>query len=153
MISLFQSKNKTRTVSVEEFIDVITQNKDLFRSAGITNIGGINLYHFKNDDGNAQLSYGSLTIVFDRMYRTGTYNGYYVGISTIGTKNDKLQLLFEDEENVGITDNVGTIHKIPMSAFESDIDFFQYTLLNLKYSCTDASLTKLVRFIKEITNE
>lgn len=151
MISWFLSKNKTRSTTCDELINVLVQNKDLMFKEGVTNIGGINLYHFKNEQGAAQFSYGSVTLTIDSVARS--IGRVTIGLSTISTRsNDLLECLVKDE-GVYFSTKKGASEEIPLSAFESEIDFFQYTLLNLKYECSDASLIKLIKFITEFLDE
>lgn len=151
MISWFLSKNKTRSTTPDELVDVLVQNKDLMYKEGITNIGGIILYRFKNDRGEAQFSYGSVTLTVDKVARS--MGRSILCMSTISHKSgDLLECLIKDE-SVSISTKNGGSEDIPLSAFDSDIDFFQYTLLNLKYECSDASLIKLIKFITEFLDE
>lgn len=151
MISWLVSKNNARLTTCDELISVLTQNKDLLYKEGTTNIGGINLYHFKNDQGAAQFSYGSVTLTIDSVARS--IGRVTVGLSTISTRsNDLLECLVKEESVVLPVKGNGS-EDIPLSAFESDTDFFQYTLLNLKYECSDASLIKLIKFITEFLDE
>lgn len=152
MISWFLSKNKTRTTTCDELVDVLVQNKDLLYKEGITNIGGINLYHFKNDNDAAEFSYGSVSLTVAKLSGRAAHGRAVVGISTIDNKNDLLECLLR-EEDVYFTCKNGGGAEVPISAFESDVDFFQYTLLNLQYECSDASLIKLIKFISEFINE
>lgn len=149
MISLFLSKNKTRTTTLDELIDVVLCNKDLLYKEGITNIGGIMLYHIKNDNDDVELSYGTNVLIFEK---SGYPNGYEISARTMSETRPGLYMII-DNNSIKILDKSGFPHEIPKSAFDNEIDFFQYTLLNLYYSCTDSSLIKLVNFVKDLTNE
>lgn len=149
MISWFLSKNKIRTTTCDEFIDVIFNNKDLLYKEGTTNIGGIHLYHFKDDGDEVHLSYGSLFIVFEPLSRH--VGKYFIRMGSNG-KTDLLECTLQ-KDNVCFSTKNGGNEEVPFSAFESDTDFFQYTLLNLKYECSDSSLIKLIKFITEFLNE
>lgn len=153
MISWFLSKNNTRTTTPEELIDVLVQNKDLMYSEGITNISGIPLYHFKQDGAGAGFSYGSVLLT---VRKDGDKSPVWV---VLGTKSGSIGE--GDILNLQISSNTDEItffgsrgmETIPASAFESETDFFQYTTLNLEYSCSEASLLKLTNFIMEFMNE
>lgn len=151
MISWFLTKNKTRSTTPDELVDVLIQNKDLMYKEGTTNIGGVILYHFKNDRGEAQFSYGSVSITVDSVARS--LGRAIICMGTLSNKNGELLECLIKDESVSITTKNGTSEEIPLSAFDSDIDFFQYTLLNLKYECSDASLIKLIKFITEFLDE
>lgn len=153
MISWFLSKNNTRTTTPEELIDILVQNKDLMYSEGITNISGIPLYHFKQDGAGAGFSYGSVLLTLRRETKNspvwvvlGTKSG------SLGEGNIlNLQICSKSDEVIFFGSR--GMETIPTSAFESETDFFQYTTLNLEYSCSDASLLKLTNFIMEFMNE
>lgn len=151
MISWFLSKNKTRTTTCDELVDVLVQNKDLLFKEGITNIGGIYLYHFKNDSNAAEFSYGSVSLVVEPPI-TRSYGRAVVSMSTIGGHKDLLECLIK-QDTVHFSTKSGQVVEVPFSAFDSEIDFFQYTLLNLKFECSDASLIKLLKFITEFLDE
>lgn len=150
MISWFLSKNSTRTTSTDELIHIIVQNKDLMYKEGITNIGGINLYHYRDNNNAAIFSYGSVCLSLTRL--ASGIGRLDVGMSSIGKNNDLFYFRVNDEY-ICMNSKVNIQEHIPLSAFESELDFFQYTLLNLKYECSDASLLKLIKFIMEFLNE
>lgn len=150
MISWFLSKNSTRTTSTDELIHIIVQNKDLMYKEGVTNIGGINLYHYRDNNNAAIFSYGSVCLSLTRL--ASSIGRLDVGMSSIGKNNDLFYFRINDEY-ICMNSKVNINEDIPLSAFESEVDFFQYTLLNLKYECSDASLLKLIKFIMEFLNE
>lgn len=159
MITLFLSKNNTRTSSVDELVNVLSTNRDLIYTNGMTKIGGIYLYHFKNDDNDAEISYGAYRIVITKD-RNFDWKGdqipgaqYQIGVSTIGYRNELFYAVLLGE-TVKIKNKEGKHEEIPLSAFASETDFFQYTTLNLDIdNITEASIVKLITLVSEITTK
>lgn len=152
MISLFLSKNSTRTTTLDELIDVIHNHKDLLEKNGSTMINGIRFYHFKNGDDEAVLSYGSNSLKIYKNWPTSTDKVYVVKTNVCSSDKELLRIQIS-KDKIDIGNGKSSSMEIPESAFDSEIDFFQYTLVGLKYSCTDASLIKLVKLLKGITND
>jgi hypothetical protein len=148
MISLFLSKNKTRLTTLDELIDVVVTNKDLLQKDGITNINGIVFYHCTNSDDEILLSYGSNCLkITKHHYRD--IKRYHVCSHEMTSDTERLE--FEiTKEGVNFGDKAGSAVLLPHEAFECEINFFQYTLMNLKYSCTEQSIIKLVNLIQEV---
>ena len=150
MITSLLSRNKTRTATLNELIDTIITNRDLLFKEGVTNVGGMPFYHFRNDNNDACLSYGAYNLTFERVMDSKIK--YRLVFDSIGDKGD-IASMYLRKDSVSIQDKVGTFHDVPYSAFDSDVDFFQYTLLNLQYGdISDKHLTKLIKFVQELTN-
>lgn len=155
MISLFLSKNNTRTTTLDELIEVAVLHKDLLQKNGCTNINGIVYYHTKSHENNdVILSYGTSSI---RIHNNGfgKRNLYTLKINSLSNEptNNKLEILFNDQESINIKDKSDNMFiSVPVEAFDSETDFFQYSLLNFRHTCSDSNLIKLVKLIMEVIN-
>jgi|AGFS01.1.fsa_nt_gi hypothetical protein len=144
MIHLFSlTKNKTRTTTLDELIQVMYHHKDLLYTEGYTNIGGINFYHFQNDRGDAEFSYGSNSIRIEKLAKS--LGRFIVYLNP--EERDTFSMRF-DAEDVYMADKQGKAQPVPYGGI-NEIDFFQYTLLNLSYTCSDDSIVKLVELLKD----
>lgn len=144
MIHLFSlTKNNTRTTTLDELIQVMVLHKDLLYKDGYDNINGINFYHFQNDRGDAEFSYGSHSIIIERIAKS---LGRFV-VNLDPEHRNGFSMRF-DSEDVYMSDKQGKGQPVPYGGI-NEIDFFQYTLLNLSYTCSDDSIVKLVNLLKD----
>lgn len=149
MISWFLSKNKIRTTTCDELIDIVVTNKDLMYTEGVSNIDGIMFYRHKTSSSSVELSYGTTFLRFSPITRHD--GAYHIGMGCVNDcdfldcRVNKEHVLFKTKQN--------RYEEVPLSAFDSEVDFFQYTLLNLDFECSDASLIKLIKFFTEFLDE
>lgn len=146
MLFLKTLKKYNCATTEDELIQTLLLHHDLMFVEGTTNIGGITFYHFQNDDGNAEFSYGTNSLVIEK------HNPINEGDITVTFNPDSrncIQILIRTKnDSVYMPDKNNTYHDIPLNAF-NEIDFFQYTLLNLSHKCSDDNLIKLVNLLKE----
>ncbi|ELL7856468.1 hypothetical protein ENKO_076 [Klebsiella phage fENko-Kae01] len=146
MLFLKMLKNHSCVTTEDDLIHTLLLHRDLMFKEGTTNIGGIPFYHFQNDSGAAEFSYGTHSLTIEKNRSMGDCD---LIITINPDKRNCFQFFIRShDDSVHIPDKSMTYHSIPLNAF-NEFDFFQYTLLNLSHACSDDNLINLVNLLKE----